>query len=161
MCYNSPRALSYNRKSICWGCSGNLQLVACSLQPVAEVKPQTMCECMRGAHSASNHKDCMKCWYSLYVNSMGLHKNKYDWGQLHALWITNKNQSLHTQPKDTAGAPRKLCTDVCAVSTLYNIMNIVSNTPICWLNMMVCCNSPSVVNYKRKSFPSAVNYIIT
>ena len=81
---------------------------------------------------------------------MGLHKNKYDWGQFHTLWITNWNQSLHTQPKDTAGAPRKLCADVCAVSTLYNSMKIVLNTSISWLNIMVCCSSPSAVNCTRK-----------
>ena len=69
--------------------------------------------------------------------------------------------SAHTQPKDTAGAPRKLCADVCAVSTLYNSMKIVSNTPILWLNIMVCCSSPSVVNYDssvRCNLPGAVFY---
>ena len=61
LCSNSPSAVNYSRKSIFWcaAVAGNLWRVACSLQPVAEMKHETMRECMRGAHSASNHKDCM------------------------------------------------------------------------------------------------------
>ena len=51
---NSPSAINYDRKSIFW-CAA----IAGNLQPVAEVKPETMRECMRGAHSVSNHKHCM------------------------------------------------------------------------------------------------------
>ena len=47
MCCKSLNAVNYIRKSILWcaAIAGNL--------------PETMRECMRGAHSVSNHKHCM------------------------------------------------------------------------------------------------------